>query len=83
MSAWFAKQRREWIVEMVQVYGFINRSHVMKKFDVSVAQASTDLRHVLKNCPNLMAYNAVKKTYALLNTEEKRTLNDVPTDTRH
>lgn len=44
MTNWFARQRQAWIIEMLEIYGFINRHHIVKKFGVSVPQASLDLK---------------------------------------
>lgn len=63
MSQWFREQRLEWIVEMVQIYGFINREHIMKKFGVSVPQASIDLRDIMRQHPGLIEYNRSNKRY--------------------
>lgn len=63
MSRWFAEQRIEWIAEMVRIYGFINREHIQKKFDVSTPQASIDLREAMKQHPNLIEYNASARRY--------------------
>ena len=43
--------------------GFIQREHIMKKFRVSVPQASADLRDTMKIWPMLMRYNKSTKRY--------------------
>ncbi|MCA1490147.1 hypothetical protein I6F11_04335 [Ensifer sp. NBAIM29] len=63
MSTWFQERRIEWIAEMIAIYGFINRGHVMKKFDVSQPQASRDLQDAMKQHPDLMRYNMTTKRY--------------------
>lgn len=60
---WFKQQRLEWIKEMVEIYGFIQRDHIQKKFRVSVPQASADLRDVQNIWPALMRYNSSAKRY--------------------
>ncbi len=63
MSTWFQERRIEWIAEMIRIYGFINRGHVMKKFDVSEPQASKDLQQAIAQQPDLMRYNMTTKRY--------------------
>jgi hypothetical protein len=52
-------------VETVRIFGFINRHHIVKKFRVSVPQASADIKQVLNANPTLMTYDASAKTYYL------------------
>jgi ribosomal protein L7/L12 len=40
MSDWFIRHRQDWIKETLQVFGFINREHLERKFGVSTPQAS-------------------------------------------
>lgn len=61
MSDWFKRHRVEWIAEMVEIYGFINREHIMKKFGVSEPQASVDLREARSQ--QLVEYNVTTKRY--------------------
>lgn len=63
--SWAVEQRIAWIKEMVEIFGFINREHIMKKFWVSTAQASVDIQLAQKRFPNLMAYNTQQKQYIL------------------
>lgn len=64
MSArWFESQRIAWIAEMLQVYGFINREHLMKKFGISRPQASKDLRSYEQRSSGSMRYNMSTKRY--------------------
>ncbi len=63
MSTWFKEQRLEWIRETVQIFGFINRGHIQKKFSVSTPQASQDLRDAMLEWPLLMKYDAKAKRY--------------------
>lgn len=66
---WFENLRQEWIHESLEVFGFINREHLIKKFGISVAQASLDLRHFQRDHPGLVTYNPSAKRY------ERRPLN--------
>lgn len=63
MSDYFKRIRTEWIVEMIDIYGFINREHLMKKFGISIPQASYDLRDVMSENPDLMIYDRRAKRY--------------------
>jgi len=63
MSDWFRQHRIDWIVEIVRIYGFINREHIEKKFKVSTPQASYDLRDAMNEHPNIITYNRSTKRY--------------------
>lgn len=60
---WFAEQRQLWILDMLSVYGFINREHLMKKFGISQPQASKDLRIARRDMGSAMVYNPTLKRY--------------------
>jgi DeoR/GlpR family transcriptional regulator of sugar metabolism len=60
---WFEAQRIQWIGEMLDVYGFINRQHLMRKFGVSEPQASKDLHRFQRLYPARIAYNLHTKRY--------------------
>lgn len=64
-SQWFKQQRYIWILESLRIFGFINRFHIMTKFDISIAQASLDLRDVLKDSNGKIAYNKSLKHYEM------------------
>jgi hypothetical protein len=63
VSDWFQRCRQDWIAETLQVFGFINREHLRRKFDISNPQASKDLATFLKQNPKLMRYNVNAKRY--------------------
>lgn len=63
---WFAETRLAWIRESIEIFGFLNREHVMKKFGVSTPQASCDLRAAQQRWPDLMTYNTSAKRYERL-----------------
>ena len=48
---------------MLTIYGFINRSHIITKFGVSVPQASIDLRKFQKSYPGFVHYDVNRKCY--------------------
>ncbi len=63
MSRWFENRRVEFIVDMLHIYGFINREHLMRKFNISRPQASKDLQAYLRNSSGAMFYNLNTKRY--------------------
>lgn len=63
MSRWFEEQRQAWIAEMLDIYGFINREHLQRKFGISVPQASLDLQRFARNHPQAMRYDTSGKCY--------------------
>lgn len=60
---WFGEQRIAWIRDVVDVYGFVNRRHIVRKFGVSVPQASLDLREAQTRYPDELYYNGSSKRY--------------------
>lgn len=60
---WFERQRLQWIAEMLHIYGFINRTHLMRKFQISKPQASNDLRTFKSLRPNSITYDPSDKCY--------------------
>ncbi len=60
---WFTEYRIAWIKESVEIFGSVRREHIMKKFGVSVAQASLDLRQVRLRWPDLIEYDLFGKAY--------------------
>lgn len=66
MSDWFRRRRLEWIAEMLKIYGYINRDHLMRKLEISRPQASGDLAAFERENPDTMFYNAHSKRYESL-----------------
>lgn len=62
-TTWFVEARLEWIRESVTIFGFINRSHIMRKFGISAPQAAQDLGRAQRRWPKLLQYNATTKRY--------------------
>ena len=62
---YFEKLRVAWIIESVEIFGHINREHVVKKFGVTPQVASKDFQTVQKLHPRLMRYDTSAKTYFL------------------
>lgn len=63
MSTWFRETRIAWVKESVEIFGFINRAHIQRKFGISTPQAAADLCEVQHRWPRLMNYNATTKRY--------------------
>lgn len=63
METWAVEQRLEWIKESVEIFGQINREHIMRKFWVSSPQASADIAKAILRWPDLMTYNRSTKRY--------------------
>ena len=59
----FKQHRLEWIAEMLRVYGFVNRKHIMVKFGLSMPQASIDLRDFQKLYPKVAEYDLSAKAF--------------------
>lgn len=62
---WFANHRQQWIEEMLDVYGFINRKHLTTKFGVTLMTAQQDInkfRRELKDGRKVI-YNTLLKRY--------------------
>lgn len=60
---WFEQHRQAWIAEMLMIYGFINREHLMRKFQLSMPQASLDLQRFIRAHPTGIAYDTSRKCY--------------------
>jgi len=63
MSRWFRNHRIAWIIEIIQIYGYINREHIEMMFGISTPQASADLKDAVKLFPNTIIYNKRAKQY--------------------
>jgi len=77
---WFWDQRQRWIAETVGIFGFINREHIVRKFGVSVPQASTDLRDFQRLHPNAIRYDKTAKRYVAFDAEAAIYHGDVDGD---
>lgn len=60
---WFIRYRQEWIAETIRIFGFINRIHLERKFEVSTLQASHDLSLFQRENPGVIEYNRKTKRY--------------------
>ncbi len=60
---WFEQQRQDWIAETLRVFRFVQRQHLIRKFGISMPQASADLQQFQRNNPDAMEYDASSKRY--------------------
>ena len=60
---WFKEQRQTWIAETLQVFGFIRREHIERKFRISTQQASIDLQTFRRDNPKAIEYDSSAKLY--------------------
>jgi len=60
---WFAETRQNWITECLDIFGYINRFHLEKKFRISPQQASKDLTGYMDKFPDRMRYEPRSKRY--------------------
>lgn len=60
---WFVEFRLAWIKESVEIFGQINRENIMRKFAMSLPQASSDIAEAIRRWPDLMTYNRSTKRY--------------------
>lgn len=59
----FEQARMDYIDEFLGMHGFINRGHLIKKFGISMPQASHDLTKYKSQNPDKIFYNASAKRY--------------------
>lgn len=67
---WFREHRIAWIKESVEIFDRINRQHIMRKFMISLPQASYDIGEVMIRWPNLMEYDRAAKCYRRIARDE-------------
>ena len=70
---WYVRQRREWIGEMLRIYGFINRSHIVAKFDCSPQLAGHDLTAFQTDNPDWVRYDPRRRAYVSTQTGQGST----------
>ncbi|WP_299734620.1 hypothetical protein [uncultured Roseobacter sp.] len=64
---WYGEQRQAWIKEMLRIYGFINRSHIVEKFGCSPQLAGHDLTAFQEANVDWVRYDNRRKAYVNLN----------------
>ena len=60
---YFVQLRQDWIAETLKVFGFIQRGHLERKFNISTQQASFDIGKYIDDHPGEIEYNANTKRY--------------------
>lgn len=61
--SWFVDYRLAWIAEIIDIFGYINREHLARKFRISIAQASLDLNEFQRRHPGAIEYDATAKRF--------------------
>lgn len=61
---------------MLDIYGFINRGHLMRKYDISQPQASQDLQAFARAHPRVVQYDGSRKAYVRVNHPEGNVWTD-------
>lgn len=61
--SWAENYRQNWITETLRVFGFINRVHLMRKFEISSQRASADLGKFQTDNPGTMIYDPSAKRF--------------------
>lgn len=60
---WAAQQRQVFIGNVIKEYGGINRSDIMKEFNIGSASATRDLQRFISDNPDTLIYNVTEKCY--------------------
>ncbi|MBL1436543.1 MAG: hypothetical protein COB08_010135 [Rhodobacteraceae bacterium] len=60
---WYHTEKMRWMKEMLEIYGFINRAHLIRKFKISSGQATIDFRKFDKLHGALWRYDSRKRAY--------------------
>jgi hypothetical protein len=63
MSRYFQQLREDWILEAIQIFGFVQRGHLCAKFEISPQQATKDFQRFQETHPNVMRYDVKLKAY--------------------
>jgi hypothetical protein len=69
MSGWFQERRREFITATLRQFGQIRRADLVREFDISVPQASADIRAYMDSKPPNVRYDVSAKAYIFENQE--------------
>ena len=67
---WYHSEKMRWMKEMLEVYGFINREHLMRKFKISNGQAAIDFRKFDESHGALWRYDIRKRAYVATQAQE-------------
>jgi hypothetical protein len=65
MSQWFKNTRQEFIFATLKQFGQIRRADLVRQFDISIPQASTDIGDFLAANPAFAEYDPRLKTYVI------------------
>jgi hypothetical protein len=65
MSQWFKERRQEFIAATLRQFGQVRRADLIREFDISIPQASTDIADFLASKPAGVRYDVSAKAYIL------------------
>lgn len=65
MSKWFIQHRQAFIADCLRMFGQVNRSTLVERFDISEPQASMDIQRFLRENPEAMIYDGRCKAYVV------------------
>jgi hypothetical protein len=65
MSQWFINHRQGFIADCLRLFGQVNRSTLVERFDISEPQASLDIQRFLREHPDVMVYDGRCKAYVV------------------
>lgn len=68
--SYFKRERLAWIGEALRIFGYINRAHIIRKFEVSLPQASMDIQDFMKENPGVATYDSSLKSYVMQQAEK-------------
>jgi DeoR/GlpR family transcriptional regulator of sugar metabolism len=63
---WFQARRQEFILATLKQFGQVRRQDIMREFDVSLPQASSDIQTFLAAQPALVRYDVSAKAYTII-----------------
>jgi hypothetical protein len=80
IRGWFLRQRMNWMVESLYVFGFLRREHLQRKFGISVPQASADFQLFMRLYPGRMQYDLSRKMYVAVGLSTSGSRNGINKD---
>lgn len=78
-SQWFINHRQQFIADALRIFGQVNRSSLVKQFDISMPQAANDIALFLRRNPEVLVYDGRTKCY-VVNTDALPPPPQEPTD---
>lgn len=63
-------RRQEFILATLRQFGQVRRTDIIREFDVSTPQASTDIQNFLAANPALVKYDVSAKAYIIIEDDQ-------------